>query len=67
MRGYSLSTIMLADSIVCVVIGLGLGFFFQKVFHTSPLLTASMTFLGGIAGLYTVVRFAIYEDKGIKK
>ena len=61
--GYSIMVTMITDLVSCILIGLGLGFFFQKVFDTSPLLTAGFTLLGGIAGFYTMIRFAIRQDK----
>ena len=62
-QGYNLALAMMTDLLSCVLVGLGVGLFLQKVFHTSPLLTAGLTLLGGIAGLYSVIRFAINEDK----
>ena len=67
MYGYNIAVVMLTDLLGCILVGLAIGLFFQKFFHTSALLTAGMTFLGGIAGVYTVIRFAIQEDKGTKK
>ena len=62
-KGYNLAVIILVDLFSCILVGLGIGFFLQKFFHTSPLLTAGLTLLGGIAGFYTVVRLAIHEEK----
>lgn len=62
-QGYNVTLVMVTDLISCIFVGLGLGVFFQKVFHTPPLLTAFFTLVGGIAGLYTTVRFAIKQDK----
>ena len=63
MGGYSVAVAMMTDLISCILVGLALGLFFQKFFKTSVLLTAGLTFLGGIAGLYTVIRFAMVEEK----
>ncbi len=62
-EGYGIAVKILTDLISCILVGLALGLFFQKVFHTPPLLTAGLTLLGGIAGLYTIIRFAIKQDK----
>ena len=66
-QGYSISVVMLTDLLSCILVGLGVGLFFQKFFHTPVLLTAALTLLGGIAGLWNVVRFAMNQDKGNKK
>ena len=62
-QGYSISLAMLTNLATCILVGLGIGVFLQKVFHTSSLLTAGLTLLGGIAGLYSTIRFAITQDK----
>ena len=62
-HGYSIAVAMMTDLISCILVGLGVGLFLQKVFHTSVLITAGLTLLGGIAGLYTVIRFAMSKDK----
>ena len=62
-QGYSVALAMMTDLISCILVGLGLGLLLQKIFHTSSLLTATFTFLGGVAGLYSVIRFAIRQDK----
>ena len=63
MNGYNVSITILTDLLGCIFIGCAVGLFLQKFFHTSPLLTAGLTILGGIAGLYTTIRYAIREDK----
>lgn len=61
--GYSITINLLTDLVGCVLIGLSLGIFFQRVFNTSPILTAGLTLLGGVAGLWTVIRQAIRLQK----
>lgn len=61
--GYSIAINILTDLFGCVLIGLGLGVLFQKMFNTSHLVTASFTILGGVAGLWTVIRYGIALDK----
>ena len=61
--GYGIAIALLTDLISCILVGLGLGLFFQKFFHTPVLLTAGFTLLGGVAGLYSVIRFALNQDK----
>ena len=62
-QGYNIAIIMMTDLISCVLIGFAIGLFFQKIFHTHVLLTVFLTFLGGIAGFYSVIRFALAEEK----
>ena len=62
-KGYSIALSMMTDLVSCILVGLALGLFLQKFFHTPVLLTAGLTLLGGIAGLYTTIRFAIRQDK----
>lgn len=61
--GYGIAINILTDLFGCVLIGLGLGVLFQEVFGTSAYVTASLTMLGGIAGLWTVIRYGINLDK----
>ncbi len=61
--GYSIAINILTDLFGCVLIGLGLGVLFQKIFDTTFLVPAAFTVLGGIAGLWTVMRYAIALDK----
>ena len=63
MNGYNVSITILTDLLGCIFIGCAVGLFFQKFLGTSPLLTAGLTILGGVAGLYTTIRYAIREDK----
>ena len=62
-QGYGIAIVMMTDLVSCILIGLAIGLFFQKMFHTHVLLTAFLTILGGIAGFYSVVRFALSEGK----
>ena len=62
-KGYGLAVVILVDLFSCILVGLGIGLFLQKFFHTSPLVTAGLTLLGGIAGFYSIVRLAIREEK----
>ena len=61
--GYSIAINILTDLFGCVLIGLGLGVLFQKMFGVSHLVTAVFTMLGGVAGLWTVIRYGIALDK----
>ena len=67
MQGYNIAVTMMTDLVCCIFVGLGIGLFFQKFFGTPILLTAFLTLLGGIAGLWNVVRFAMAQDRGNKK
>ena len=61
--GYNISITILTDLLGCIFIGCAVGLFLQKFAGTSPILTAGLTILGGVAGLYTTARYAIREDK----
>ena len=62
-QGYNVAVVIMTDLLSYILVGLGIGLFLQKIFHTSVLLTAGLTLIGGITGLYNVIRFAIEEDK----
>ncbi|MBQ7413088.1 MAG: AtpZ/AtpI family protein [Alphaproteobacteria bacterium] len=64
--GYNIAITILTDLLGCIFIGCAIGFFLQKVFHTSALLTAGLTLLGGIAGLYSTARYAIRQERKSK-
>ena len=66
MNGYNISVTILTDLLGCIFIGCAIGLFLQKFFGSSPLLTAGLTILGGVAGLYSTIRYALREDKKIK-
>ena len=66
-RGYNVAITMMTDLVSCILVGLAVGVFLQKFFETPVLLTAVLTLLGGIAGLWSVIRFAIAQEKGNKK
>lgn len=58
-NGYQTALDMLTNLFGCVLIGLSLGVLFQNLFHTPALLTAGLTIFGGIAGLWSVVNYAM--------
>ena len=62
-NGYNISMTMMTDLLGCILVGLAIGLLCQKLLHTSVLLTAGLTLLGGIAGFYTVIRFILAEEK----
>lgn len=61
--GYNTAVYILTDLFGCIFVGLAVGVFLQKVFDTSILLTATLTLLGGIAGLWTVSRYGMNLGK----
>ena len=61
--GYNVTITILTDLLGCIFMGCALGFLCQTLFGTSVLLTAGLTLLGGIAGLYTTVRFALRQER----
>ena len=66
-QGYSIAVTILTDLLGSIFVGCAIGLFFQYVFKTSVLLTAGLTLLGGVAGLYSTIRYAIFLEKKGKK
>lgn len=64
--GYNVAVTIMTDLFGCIFIGFTVGLFLQKFFNTDALLTAGLTFLGGIAGLYTTARYAIRQERKSK-
>lgn len=64
--GYQITVNLLTNLFGCVLVGASLGVLFQNLFNTPTLLTAGLTVLGGAAGLWSVIKYAMHlEDKGI--
>lgn len=61
--GYGTTINLLTDLFGCVLIGLALGLVARAYLGASVLWVAGLTILGGIAGLWTVVRYALAQDK----
>lgn len=61
--GYNVTVTVLTDLLGCIFIGCAIGFCCQFFWGTSVLLTAGLTLLGGIAGLYTTARYAMRLEK----
>jgi len=66
-HGYNVAMTILTDLLGCIFIGCAIGFLCQFLFKTSVLLTAGLTLLGGIAGLYTTARYALRLERENKK
>ena len=64
--GYNVAMTIMTDLLGCIFIGFAIGLFFQKFFNTGVLLTAGLTFLGGVSGLYTTTRYAIRQERKSK-
>ena len=62
-QGYNVAVTILTDLLGCIFIGCAIGFLCQFLFKTSVLLTAGLTLLGGVAGLYTTVRYAMRLER----
>lgn len=60
--GYSVIVNLLTDLLGCILVGASLGVLFQNLFYTPVLLTAGLTVLGGIAGLWTVIKYMIHME-----
>lgn len=61
--GYSTTINLLTDLFGCILVGLALGLLLRSYFNASVLWVAGLTILGGIAGLWTVVRYALNQEK----
>lgn len=61
--GYQIVTEVVVDLFGCVLIGASLGIVFQNLFETSEKLTVALTLLGGIAGIWSVIKYAISLQK----
>lgn len=61
--GYNVAVTILTDLLGSIFIGCAIGLFLQYVFKTSVLLTAGLTLLGGVSGLYTTARYAMRLEK----
>lgn len=60
--GYNITINLLTDLFGCIVVGLGLGLIVYK-YSNSVLLLGAFTILGGIAGLWTTIRYALKLQK----
>ncbi len=61
--GYGIVAEMLTDLIGCVIVGFALGIFCQRMLGAPVSLTAGLTFLGVVAGLWSVIRTGIRLSK----
>ena len=57
--GYQVITEVIVNLLGCVLIGASLGVVFQNMFDTSVKLTVALTFLGGVAGIWSVIKYAL--------
>ncbi len=61
--GYNVAITIMTNLLGCIFVGLALGVLLQILFHTSVLFTAGLTLLGGIAGLYSTVRYGLSQER----
>ena len=61
--GYNTTITILTDLLGCIFVGCAVGLFLQRFLGTSVLLTAGLTLLGGVAGLYTTTRYALRQER----
>ena len=59
--GFGIAMAMMMDMICCLLVGIGIGLFIQKLWNTSSLVIACFGLLGGIAGLFTVVQMGLHR------
>ena len=65
--GYNVAITIITNLLGCVFVGAAIGILFQLMFHTSPLLTAGFVLLGGIAGLYSTVKYGLQQERNLHK
>lgn len=61
--GYQVAVNLLTNLLGCVLIGASLGVLFQNLFITPVLLTACLTVLGGLAGLWSVIKYVMHMEE----
>ena len=60
---YQIGTRIAAELVSGVLVGAGLGYLLDKIFHTAPTLLIVFLILGGISGFLNVYRFVKKEDR----
>lgn len=61
--GYNVAITIMTNLLGCIFVGMVLGVLLQILFNTSVLFTAGLTLLGGIAGLYSTVRYGLSQER----
>lgn len=61
--GYNIAITIITNLLGSIFVGMALGVLLQILFHTSVLFTAGLTLLGGIAGLYSTVRYGLSQER----
>ena len=61
--GYNVAITIITNLLGSIFVGAALGILLQVLYHTSPLLTAGLTLLGGIAGLYNTARYGLNQER----
>lgn len=67
LSGYNVAVTIITNLLGCIFVGLSIGILLQLLFHTSALLTAGLTLLGGVAGLYSTVRYGLDQERKLNK
>ena len=62
--GYRIVTEVIVNLFGCVLVGTSLGVISNNLFSTSDKFTVFLALLGGIAGVWSVIKYAISLDKG---
>ncbi len=60
---YNVALTIMTDLLGNIFIGCAIGLCLQWLFQTSVLLTAGLTLLGGVSGLYTTVRYGLRQER----
>lgn len=61
--GYNVAITIITNLLGSIFVGAALGILLQVLYHTSPLFTAGLTLLGGIAGLYNTARYGLNQER----
>lgn len=64
--GYQIITEVIVNLLGCILVGISLGVFSDNIFETGKQFTVMLTVLGGVAGIWSVVKYAMTLDKGLK-
>ena len=65
-NGYQVVTEVIVNLFGCILVGTSLGVISNNLLETGDKFTILLSVLGGIAGIWSVIKYAISLDKGNK-
>lgn len=63
--GYQIITEVIVNLFGCILVGASLGVISNNLFETGDKFVFMLTVLGGIAGVWSVIKYAMALDKGL--